>query len=58
MPNDPILRDHYGDILWKLDRKLQAKYFWKSVLSLKDVDKETIENINIKLLKGLQKDLI
>ena len=28
MPDDPIVNDHYGDILWKLDRKLQAKYFW------------------------------
>ena len=27
MPDDPIVNDHYGDILWKLDRKLQARYF-------------------------------
>ena len=24
MPDDPIVNDHYGDILWKLDRKIQA----------------------------------
>ena len=24
MPSDPIVNDHYGDILWKLDRKIQA----------------------------------
>ena len=29
MPYDPVVNDHYGDILWKLDRKMQAIYFWK-----------------------------
>ena len=33
MPNDPIVNDHYGDILWKLDRKIQAIYYWNSVLN-------------------------
>ena len=28
MPDDPIVNDHYGDVLWKLDRKIQARYFW------------------------------
>ena len=36
MPNDPVINDHYGDILWKLNKKLQAKFYWKSVLNLKD----------------------
>ena len=27
MPNDPIVNDHYGDVLWKMDRKIQAKYY-------------------------------
>ena len=53
MPDDPIVSDHYGDILWKLDRKIQAKYFWKNVLQMKDVEKEMIKNINIKLIYGL-----
>ena len=30
MPNDPIVNDHYGDVLWKLGRKMQASYFWKT----------------------------
>ncbi len=53
MPNDPIVNDHYGDILWMLDRKIQAKYYWKSVLSLKEVQENMKKDINIKLLKGL-----
>ena len=28
MPEDPTVNDHYGDILWKLNRKIQARYFW------------------------------
>ena len=52
MPYDPIVNDHYGDILWKLDRKIQARYFWKNVLKMDDVEKEMIENIYNKLIKG------
>ena len=55
MPNDPIVNDHYGDILWSLNRKIQAKYFWSNVLKLKDVDDETKIKIKTKLLKGPKK---
>ena len=55
MPDDPIVNDHYGDILWKLNRKLQAKYFWKNVLNLDDVEDKMKKNILKKLLKGLDK---
>jgi len=34
----PIVNDHYGDILWKLDRKIQARYFWKNVLDFKETE--------------------
>ena len=54
MPEDPIVNDHYGDILWKLDRKIQARYFWASVLKMKDADEDMIKNINIKITEGLQ----
>ena len=53
MPNDPIVNDHYGDILWKLDRKIQAQYFWNSVLKMDDAEKEMIEKIKAKLINGL-----
>ena len=52
MPTDPIVNDHYGDILWKLDRKIQANYFWKNVLTFEDVKEKMKEDINYKLLKG------
>ena len=52
MPNDPIVNDHYGDILWSLNKKIQAKYYWKSVLGFKDTEKDMLEKVKIKLLKG------
>ena len=54
MPEDPIVNDHYGDILWKLDQKIQARYFWNNVLKMKDVEKDMIKKINDKLIYGLE----
>ena len=53
MPDDPIVNDHYGDILWKLDRKIQARYFWSNALKMEDAEKNMIDEINIKLVEGL-----
>jgi len=53
MPEDPIVNDHYGDILWMLDRKIQARYFWKNVLNLEETDDEMKKSIKNKLIKGL-----
>ena len=52
MPNDPIVNDHYGDTLWKLDRKIQARYFWSNVLDMDDADKDLINKIKIKMIEG------
>ena len=54
MPDDPIVNDHYGDILWKLDQKIQARYFWNSVLRFDDTEDDMRENINKKLITGLK----
>ena len=55
MPSDPIVNDHYGDILWKLGKKIQANYFWKNVLTFKDTENKLKEEIYHKLLKGPKK---
>ena len=55
MPDDPIVNDHYGDVLWQLNRKMQAKYFWKSVLEFEDTDDKMREDIQNKLLNGPSK---
>ncbi len=55
MPDDPIVSDHYGDILWKLNRKIQARYFWANALKMKDVEEDMKKKINIKIIEGLEK---
>jgi len=54
MPNDPVVIDHYGDILWRLDRRIQARYFWESVLKLKETEEIIKKNIKSKLIEGLK----
>ena len=53
MPEDPIVNDHYGDILWKLGRKIQARYFWQNVLNLEKTEDQMKKDINDKLIAGL-----
>ena len=55
MPDDPIVNDHYGDVLWKLDKKLQAKYYWQAVLALEETEDEMKSKVKSKLLEGLEK---
>ena len=53
-PNDSVIMDHYGDSLWMLGRKQQAKYFWKNVLKNEDTDELNIEAIKNKLILGVE----
>ena len=53
MPNDPVVSDHYGDVLWKLNRKIQAKYYWKSVLDSEKSESDLKKIVKKKLLYGL-----
>ena len=55
MPDDPVVNDHYGDVLWQLNRKLQARYFWENVLTLEDTDEKMKLEIKNKLLNGPKK---
>ena len=52
MPDDPVVNDHYGDILWKLNQKIQARYFWNNVLNMEDVEEDMINKIKDKLIYG------
>ena len=53
IPFDPVISDHYGDILWKLNKNIQARYFWAHALKLEKSDKEFIDNVGQKLIFGL-----
>ena len=52
MPSDPIVNDHYADILWMNGNKLQARYYWKYVLNLEETDMNLKKKINQKILNG------
>jgi tetratricopeptide (TPR) repeat protein len=52
MPEDPVVNNHYGDILWRLDRKIQARYFWSMVLEMEDAEQELLDQIKKKLVEG------
>ena len=53
MPADPIINDHYGDVLWKNGNKIQARYYWKYVLNLEDAEEDLKDRIKNKLILGL-----
>ncbi len=53
MPYDPIVNDHYGDVLWRLNKKVQARYFWNGVLKLEDTEEKLKKEIEKKLVFGL-----
>ena len=53
MPADPIVNDHYGDVLWKNGNKLQARYYWNNVLQLENTEKDLKAKVKEKLVKGL-----
>ena len=55
LPDDPITNDHYGDVLWQLNRKIQANYFWKNVLQFEDTEEKMKKDIQNKLLNGPNK---
>ena len=55
-PTDPIVNDHFGDILWVVDRKREANFQWRRAL-LFDADNSLSTRINKKLKFGLDKVL-
>ena len=57
MPLDPVINDHYADTLWMLNKDIKARYFWKYVLGLDDVEQKLKDNISKKLIFGISKKL-
>ena len=53
MPSDPVVNDHYGDVLWKNGNEIQARYYWNYVLNLEKTENELKKKIETKLIKGL-----
>ena len=53
MPADPVVNDHYGDVLWKNGNKIQARYYWNFVLNLNETEKDLKSKIKNKLIQGI-----
>ena len=54
MASDPVINDHFADVLWKNNNSLQARYYWNYVLGLKKKEKKLKKEIEQKLLFGLK----
>ena len=50
-PSDPVINEHYGDVLWKVGKFIEARYQWNRALDL-DPEEDQIEKIKVKLIKG------
>ena len=53
MPADPVINDHYGDVLWRNGNKIQARYYWNYVLNLEATVKKLKDSVKTKLISGL-----
>ena len=53
LPADPIVNDHYGDVLWKNGNVIQARYYWNYVLNLEKAEKDLKDEVEKKLIEGL-----
>jgi hypothetical protein len=52
---DPTINDHLGDVYWKVDRMLEAKFQWSHARDLKPEADELVK-IEQKLKIGLQEE--
>ena len=53
LPSDPIINDHYADALWMLNKKVQARYIWESILKLNKAEEKLKKNIKKKIIFGI-----
>ena len=50
-----IINDHYADVLWMLNKNIQARYIWNHVLKLNSTEKKLKDVISKKLIFGIMK---
>ena len=52
-PYESEVYDHYGDVLWKQKKYLQARYVWKNALNLENISLDRKKRIQKKIINGL-----
>ena len=55
-PSESVINDHFGDALWKVGRRMEARFQWRRALSFEPTDEER-PRIERKLEIGLDKVL-
>ena len=51
LPFDPIINDHYGDVLWMLNRNIQARHVWQNILNLSNAEQKLVVSAIRELLQ-------
>ncbi len=51
-PTDPVITDHLGDVLWRLNRRTEARYQWRKALAF-DPTEDLKSSLNKKMFSGL-----
>ena len=54
LPADPVISDHYADSLWMLNKTIEARNIWSSILMLDKAEKKLVDIINHKLIFGIE----
>lgn len=52
-PGEAEVYDHYGDALWKNNKKIQARYVWNKAFKMKNITKKRAKKIKEKILNGI-----
>jgi Flp pilus assembly protein TadD len=51
-PTDPVITDHLGDVLWRLNRRTEARYQWRKALAF-DPPEDLKSTLDKKMFSGL-----
>jgi len=54
LPTDPVINDHYADSLWMLNKHIEARNIWSSILKFDKAEKKLVDIINHKLIFGTE----
>ena len=54
MASDPVINDHFADVLWINNDFIQARYYWSYVLKLEKTEEKLKKEIENKLLFGIK----
>ena len=56
-PEDPVINDHLGDVLWMVGRKREADFQWRRALSFGPGEDLDMDRVRKKLDVGLDRVL-